>query len=474
MKISSETFKLGLLASAFYFVSGCSTLKDLRTVPDSHKEKSEILKRITPVNWSTNQIGIASASISWEDFDDPLLHELIRTCFENNLNLENAYLAVEQATNSFSVLRQEKKFQYGSEITTVRSEVEGFEKQETYTFSSFAQYEIDLWNKVGARVEDIALELDSANEDILVGRITLASTLAELYFNIRVQDRILELRREQLSILEHQKALQSIRLKAGAITRLDIDQLDVEIQSLESNIESLNASRQRAEQNMAILIGIPPNQFNIKPKALDMFDVPRLKPEAPSELILNRPDIRKAEREIRRANLSLQQARTNYLPDFILQIAGTKSTDNVSDFLSLNNIVHSTIGTISQTLLDDGDRKVEKKNSKISVSQELNNYELTILDALIEVEAALIDQNKNLRQISILQSQLKAQQRASKITKVRYESGNASAFDFIREQQTILTIKEQEVLNWQQGLSTAISLLRILNIQPTESNIEKK
>ena len=390
---------------------------------------------------------VGSASISWTDFDDPILHDLIQTSFENNLNIENAYLTLEQATNSFSIQKQEKKVQYGADVIANRTDVEDFDPRETYSFSSFARYEIDLWNKIGARIEDTVLALESAEESIVVARITIAGVITDLYFNIRVQDRILELRREQLDILAHQKALQTVRLRAGAITRLDVDQLDVEIQSLESNIESLIASRRRAEQNLAILIGTPPIDFRVEPKPLDMFDVPRLNPEAPAKLILNRPDIRDAEREIRRANLSLHGARTNYLPDFILQLTGTKSTDNISDFLSLSDIVHSSIGSISQILLDDGDRKIEKTNARISVDQALNNYELVILDALIEIETALIDQNENLRQIGILQNQLKAQERASEITKVRYESGTASAFDFIREQQTILSIKELSLIH---------------------------
>ena len=445
---------------------GCASITDLRSIPESNKAEKEIFVELVPQTWAEDTTDLDKVSISWNDLKDPDVHRLIDLAIKNNLSLKNSYLALAKATNSFKLVKQQRRTQYGADANASAIKVEDIDTQESYTFTSFARYEVDLWNTIKSRVKNNALSIENLEEDLETLKISLASTVASLYFDLKVQDQVLKLRKEQLGIVKRQRDLQSIRLQAGAITRLDVDQLDVEIQSQESNIETLISSRLRTEQNLAILVGQPPQSFKVKVSELEMFAIPRLNPEAPSTLITRRPDIKRAERAIEQANLSLHEARTAYLPSLSLAVTGNKSSDDLSDFLSFSDITHTLISSLQQTILDDGDRKIQKQNAEISVEQELNNYRLAILESLSEVESALINQNENIRQISILNAQIEAQKRAAQITKIRYETGSASAYDFIREQQIILSIKEREFLNWQKGINTSISLLRSLNINP--------
>ena len=102
-----------ILATAL-MSSSCSTIKDLRRIPESQKELSNIFSEATPSGWSETALEAWPDSITWNDLDDPYLHDLIDQALENNISLKNSYLTLDQAINNFKIVKQQRKVQYGA------------------------------------------------------------------------------------------------------------------------------------------------------------------------------------------------------------------------------------------------------------------------------------------------------------------------------------------------------------------------
>lgn len=459
--------KTFLVSVVLLSATGCQSLESLRAVPDALPAISDVSKQTIPQAWREQTAAEFSSNLNWGGLDDPILQGLITQGLANNLNMKNAYLSQEQALISLESVRQGQKINYNIGGNSGLSVSNGRRVADSYSLSASASYEVDFWNRIKAGVERQELSVYSSEANLKTLRISTAANIASLYFSLRVQDEILKLRRKNLKTFERQRELQAVRFGAGAITRLGIDQLDATIQRLKSGIEDFLARRQQTEQSLAVLLGLTPQTFRLDTRPIDMFTIPRLTPDTPSSVLFSRPDIQNAERAIEQAYLSLHVARTAFLPTFSLSgNAGTASGD-LLDFLSLGTITRSAVASVRHTFLENGNRKRQVQVNEISIERSLNTYQNTILSALSDVESALIQQGNNIRQIEILKSQAEAQDRATKLTEILYQSGSGDAFDFIREQQSRLSLQEREISNWQRGINTSISLLRALGVDPT-------
>jgi outer membrane protein TolC len=82
---------------------------------------------------------------------------------------------------------------------------------------------------------------------------------------------------------------------------------------------AINAiARAQYEHAIAVLMGIPPALFSIKPK-ISTLKPPIVLNEIPSELLERRPDIAEAERQAAAQNAQIGEAISNFFPVLTLK-----------------------------------------------------------------------------------------------------------------------------------------------------------
>ena len=240
------------------------------------------------------------------------------------------------------------------------------------------------------------------------------------------------------------------------------------IQRLISTLETLKNQRNDLQRSLAILLGLTPEEFEIEPVSLSPFELPRLHPDAPIILIMNRTEMRLSECELLDVGISLDNARDAWLP--VLNLTGTANNSGLSifDFFSADGLIGIISAGLSTSIYENGDREKDIMRAEISQQRSKIRYKQAVLAALDEIEGVLNRQQRNVRQIEIQKLEAEAQDRVTRITRVQYESGSASAFDLIREQSNELTVQQSRLLNWSEGVSTYISALGALSVDPNE------
>lgn len=420
-----------------------------------------------PAQWQAASNEMFPRSINWSDFKDPVLQDFLDRALVSNLDIKSTFLALENARIQLEASESRRGPVYniaGPDISLDQGDQGSL--RESYGFNGSVRYEVDFWDRIKNDIAQNELSVLDSETDIKIRKISVTAQVVRTYFSIRVQDELIRLQEEQIKILRQQKGLTDVNLEAGAVTRLSVDQLNVSIQQQLSSLENARAARQRSVHNLALLLGMPPQELDIKAVPYPFIEIPRLNPLTPAIVLAQRPDIQSFERSIIAANLSLDTARNAWYPSIGLSAnAGTNSV-SLSNLFSGSALAANLGATLNNTLLDNGDRQRTVRRSENTVEQTVLNYETAILSGLQEIEAALIDQEANLRQIEIIKLQEQSQDNVTRITRVKYETGAASAFDLITEQRNNLNVKQQSVQTWQQGMNTAVSLLQALGVEP--------
>lgn len=429
------------------------------------------LTQLTPPEWQSETPDVLPNIPTWESLNDPILQDMIAQGLSGNLSIETSRLRLESALigleQSETAMRPRFSLGRGSASVTQSREGGAFD---SYSFGGSAQYQVDLWGRIRNNVTQSALSVEQQRIQNEALRITTAQAIANVYIDLRVRDEVIRLQEQQIEIQREQLRLSDVRLEAGAITRLSVDQIRVSIQRLLGTLEASRVRRDDLERRLALLLGFPPHEFALKPRSFRTFELPRLMPEAPADVLVERPDIRTAECNIVRAGLSLDNARKAWLPTLGISGSATQSSTSLFDLLTTDGISASIGAAMSVLLYDNGDRDRNIAQVTISERQTLISYQQTILAALEDVEQILTRQSQNMRQIEIQRLQEEAQQRVTRITQAQYDTGAASAFDLIREQSNGLNSRQNRVLDWSEGVKVYIAALGALAVDPVEGH----
>src|SRR5258705_7397548 len=167
-----------------------------------------------------------------------------------------------------------------------------------YTASLSASYELDFWGK-NRDATQAAEETAIANRfDRDVIALTTLTSVANAYFQvIASQDRI---RTAESNIASATRILEAIRqrFKAGTGTDLDVAQQESVVANQRALVPPL---RQTLAQNiyaLATLVSRPPESVRVTGGSLNQISAPRGTPGLPSELLTQRPAIRRQEGQL--------------------------------------------------------------------------------------------------------------------------------------------------------------------------------
>src|ERR1700682_5601629 len=191
-----------------------------------------------------------------------------------------------------------------------------------YNASMSASYELDFWGK-NRDATQAAEETAFANRfDRDVVALTTLTTVANAYFQVLAsQDRI---RTAESNIASATRILEAIRqrFKAGTGTDLDVAQQESVLANQKALVPPLRQTLAQNINALAVLVSRPPESVHIVGGSLDRIGSPRVTPGLPSELLTQRPDIRRQVAQLASAVANVGNARAQFFPSIQLSAQG--------------------------------------------------------------------------------------------------------------------------------------------------------
>jgi len=454
--LNSPWFK-GLMVVCLVAVAGCAHEP---LAPDTTMEE------LTPGAWKEKIEEVTVSSLNWSDFDDQLLAGLIDRALQNNPDITTSTAALELAMIGLDESQANRRPDYGVDARIGGVETRNLGFVDSYGATARASYEIDLWGIQKGNVRIAELDIISAQTGLLTTRISLAAEVTKAYYNLRVLDQRLRLQQETLGYMLRQRSFIKARHKAGLISGIDVNNQEVEVQRLYARIEDLKADRSLAEQGLAILVGEPPQRFDLI-SSLDV-NMPRflLEPDTPAEVLRVRPDIMASEARLESSYIRFEQARKAFYPTVSLSASTGYASGSLSDLIRDASFGWTIGADIIATLLDNGGRERNVERARINAKSSMASYRKTILAALQDVERALTVQETTQRQLEIQKLALAAQERLTRETETKYRLGSISGFDLVRQQRSLVAQRENHLTTQLQGLQATVALLRALGVAP--------
>jgi multidrug efflux system outer membrane protein len=312
-------------------------------------------------------------------------------------------------------------------------------------------WEIDLFGRLraGTAVARAELEASEASRDAV--RLSLAAQTAKSYFALRALDEQVELTRRTVRLRDESLALQRRRQAAGVISEFELRQLEAETAAVRAQLPPLERDREREETALAVLLGRTPKEIfsgtvRVRQSQDDAPEAPAVPSGLPSELLLRRPDLVGAERQLAAANARVAVARSEMFPRINLTaFLGSESQALSNLFAGGAPATWQIAAAITQPIFAGGRLAARSDAAKARERAALSQYEQAIRAAFGDVRTALAAQTRSRESYEAETARAMALTETLRLARLRYENGVASQLDVLDAERGLLAARSARI-----------------------------
>lgn len=393
----------------------------------------------------------------WELFNDPVLVELIDSALVNNKDIQISISRMQEAELQIDIAKADYYpyigyNAYGASIAN--SEVSGLSNQLGAGLN--VSYTVDLWQKIKTQ-NKIALQNYLATEEAYKSlNIAIVSAVANAYVALRDADNRKIIAEKTAENFGSNLEVMQARFNAGFISEVDLSQAKIQVSEAKAAIEIFDRARGQIENAISVLTGTPPRPI---PRGMSLFEqltLPEIPVGLPSELLDRRPDILQVERTLHAQTLRIGVAEALKYPSLTL------SLDMGAQFLNPAFLFADLGAQLLGPVFNAGRLKRNVEVEEARTKQLLLDYEATYLNALQEVEDAMIAVETYRREYTHRKDQMELSTRASELAWVRYDGGLTSYLEVLTLQGSQFNAELKASEAFKNELSSIIDLYQAL------------
>ena len=382
----------------------------------------------------------------WKQFDDPVLNDLITTALANNNDVKVAAARVDQFLGQFVTTRAALLPQVSAGLDAGRERVSKassplYANLQNPVFNSYqaalsASWEIDLFGHNRRLTEAARASLLSTEEAKRGTILTLVSSVASSYIDLRSLDRQLEIAKQTTESRANSVHVFELRFQGGEVSQMELAQSQSEYEASRAVVPQIEAQIAQQEDALSVLLGRNPGDI-LRGRALAELTAPAVPAGLPSDLLERRPDIRQAEQDLVAANAQIGAAKALYFPTISLTGLFGFQSSQFSKLFTGPARAWSFAGSLTQPIFEGGAITGQVKQAEAVQQQALYTYRKAIQTAFQEVDDALISSQKLREQFDVQQRQVDALATYAHLARLRYEGGYTSYIEVLDAERSL-------------------------------------
>jgi NodT family efflux transporter outer membrane factor (OMF) lipoprotein len=332
----------------------------------------------------------------------------------------------------------------------------------TYGASLSASYELDFWgkNRDAAQAAEETAVANRFDRDVVA--LTTLTTVANAYFQVLAsQDRI---RTSQRNIASATRILDAIkqRLSAGTGTDLDVAQQESVLANQRALVPPLKQTLDQNINALATLVSRPPEAVRVTGGTLNQIASPRVTPGLPSELLTQRPDIRRQEAQLASATANVGNARAQFFPSIQLTGQGGYQSSALSSLFQPHAAFFSMVGSLTQPIFDGGKILGNFEYTRARQDELLQTYRKTVVQSFADVDNALMSIRQTTEKLRLQREVVAASRRAFQLAGDQMRAGTADIVTVLNVQLTLFQAEDSLVQAQLARLLAIVSLYQAL------------
>jgi outer membrane protein, multidrug efflux system len=463
MRLRPSRLAMTLCAAA----TGCATAPPVRT-------PSVVL----PVSFESAEAATAVGNVDswWRSYEDAQLTDLIERALRQGFDVHTALARLEEAgatrREALSRFNIQGDIKMDGEIRrTDNLNVSGiaggplgnfFAPTVTRTANATLpiSWELDLFGRRNATRRAAEADMDAARFDYEGARAALAAGVGRGLFEARGLSAQLDDARATAGIERQLMDIVRRRAGRGLSARSDVDRVAADLAQSEARAADLAAALEASKRALLVLLGA-----GTDPRATMMITsalpaLPLTPARLPGELLVRRPDVRRAEAQMRGAAGRVRLAELAFYPTITLQ--GAIGIATQSGGIVTTSASQSGGGGIALPIFDRVRLHAQMHGASARAEQAVLAYEQSVQKAYGEVDQAAVRFAEDRRRIALLEDGAGRADRALIAAHQRYQRGLADLQEVLDADRTARAARLALTSARTEGLQRSIQLYQAL------------
>ncbi|YCM46811.1 efflux transporter outer membrane subunit (plasmid) [Verrucomicrobiaceae bacterium 227] len=405
----------------------------------------------------------------WKTFDDRKLNDLVNRAVADNLSLKAATSRLMEARSQRVVAGSARFPTINATGDLIRTEFSQtsrtpFPTGTIYSGGFDAAWELDLFGGIRRQVEAAKANVGAKMESYGDVRVTLLAEVALNYTEIRAYQARLTVAEAHRDTQAKTMDLVEANVRGGEVSPLDLTQARSNLETTRSQIPVIETALSRAQHRLAVLLGQTPGSLANELRERRQIPVApaNIAVGIPAEVLRRRPDVRRAERELAAQTAKVGVAVAELYPK--LTLIGTIGLES----LNSGNLVNSASSVFNVgpsatwNIFSAGRVRQNIAIQNARQEQALIAYESTILNALRDVEDALVSYGKEMVRRDSLTKAEASTKESVRIAQDLYQGGETDFLTVLDAQRSLFRVQDQLTQSNAQVTTNIIMLYKAL------------
>jgi len=440
-------------AVAAFALAGCANYAGIKSDKQIAQPQSDALQ----ATQSLPSQGGQWPSLDWaKQFGDPQLPQLIDEALAGNPSIAQAQARIAKASSYIESSRSSLYPKVNGSYSWTRELYSGNALYPPPFGGSWysennalvsASWDLDLWGKNRARLDQAVSQQKAAEADMQQARITLAASVAQTYNQLALLYALRDVAQREIANRLDIGRITNGRVLAGLDTNVESRTAEGNIATSQTNLSELDGQITTTRYQLGALLGQGPDRgLKIATPVLNSKIEVTLPDNVPADLISRRPDIVAARWQVEAATSDIKEAKAEFFPDINLSAAAGFDAFGWSRFLNFTSRQFQAGPAIHLPIFDAGALRAQLKGRYADFDLDVANYNQTLINALNDVATQIASIRSVDQQTSDAARALDASTHAYQLPVIRYKAGLSQQLQVLTADQNRLA-NEQTVTN---------------------------
>ena len=413
------------------------------SLPENWLENDALFQQVLPVDdqW-------------WMVFEDTTLDSLISLAVERNPSVLMAINRMDMAKANLGIARSAFYPTIDLNAGWTRQQSSGNMGtgnpqgwNSNFQTSLDMSWQVDVFGNIRMKAKAQKENYAASREEYNAAMVSLCAQVAQTYFNLREMQQELDVLKRNAMSQEAVVKITEVRYNTGLVAKLDVAQAKSVYYSTLASIPSTESSIAQYMNTLAVLLGLYPQEV------VETLSVPRPLPDyiepvgvgMPAQLLLRRPDVRAAERQVNAQASLLGAAKTDWFPSFFLNGSLGYSSQDLRDFTRKKSMTWSIAPSMKWTIFNGSERVNNIRLQRAQLDETINQFNNTVLTAVQEVENAMNAYKNSIKQIVACREMVNQGKEAFDLSLDLYKQGLSPFQNVLDAQRSLLTYENSLV-----------------------------
>lgn len=323
-------------------------------------------------------------------------------------------------------------------------------------------WELDIWRKLRNARDAAEQQFLAAIEKRNYFVTRLVAEIAENYYRLMALDQRLEILDKTIEIQVKSLEVSKAFKEAGRLTELPVQRFQAEVRKNQSEKLIVQQEVVEAENRINFLTNRFPAPVDRVSAGFFDLTIRPLSVGLPSQLLLNRADIRQAERELTAAGLEVKVARARFYPTLSISAGVGYEAFNPRYIFNPEAFAANVAGNLVAPLINKREIQAVYLTANAKQLESIYNYQRVILNAYIEVVNRVTMAENYRKSIEIKKRQLESLEASVVTATLLFQNARAEYVEVLLVQRDLLEARTVLIETKKQQLTAVVNAYQAL------------